>query len=300
MASFPPWTGFNFVPTLHHETIPETLLPRSQSLPSPFVVCVTGASRNVGAETAKAFASAGATGLILTARTEAALKKSGDDCKAVAKSAELKITTFGGEIGSVETAKRLAAVVEREHGRIDCLVNNAGIMATNETAFQRLESMDDDQIQIPLQVNTIGRVLVTKYLLPLLLRSPGGTRAIVNITSMSSHFTSGTPMPFNISELATNRFTEYLAEQYAADGVVAFAVHPGTVKTDFPPGFPEAFKEICVDDPGLCGAFLVWLVKEKREWLSGRYLHSNWDVAELEGKREEIVSGDKLKMRMTV
>jgi len=54
------------------------------------------------------------------------------------------------------------------------------------------------------------------------------------------------------------------------------------------------------DDVGLCGAFLVWLTKEKREWLSGRYVSANWDVEEREGMKEQIVKGDKLKMRMVV
>lgn len=58
--------------------------------------------------------------------------------------------------------------------------------------------------------------------------------------------------------------------------------------------------ELVNDDPGLCGAFLVWLVQERREWLSGRYLSANWDPEELEQKNEEIVKGDKLRFRMVV
>jgi hypothetical protein len=55
-----------------------------------------------------------------------------------------------------------------------------------------------------------------------------------------------------------------------------------------------------VDNVQLPGAFIVWLTKERRAWLSGRYLAANMDVDELLNKREEIVSGDKLKMRMIV
>lgn len=52
------------------------------------------------------------------------------------------------------------------------------------------------------------------------------------------------------------------------------------------------------DDQGLCGSFIVWLVRERRMWLSGRYLSSNWDVDELASKQTEISEKDKLKMRM--
>lgn len=54
------------------------------------------------------------------------------------------------------------------------------------------------------------------------------------------------------------------------------------------------------DDPSLCGSFLVWLTKERRLWLSGRYLAANWDVDELVEMKDEIVKHDKLKMRMVL
>lgn len=52
------------------------------------------------------------------------------------------------------------------------------------------------------------------------------------------------------------------------------------------------------DDIGLCGGFLTWLTRERREWLSGRYISVNWDTKELQNRREEIVEGDMLKFRM--
>jgi hypothetical protein len=54
------------------------------------------------------------------------------------------------------------------------------------------------------------------------------------------------------------------------------------------------------DDIGLCGGFLTWLTASKRDWLSGRYLSAPWDVTELEGKKEEIVSKDLFKFQMAV
>lgn len=270
-GTFPPSTGYNFVPTLHH-SIPEHLIPAAQGLPSPFVVCITGASRGIGAEIAKAFAAAGASAVVLTARTESALKGTRDACHAASKSASVtcKVSTLAADAGSAESARRLASVIEKEHGRLDVLVNNAGIMATNASAFGTIHEMDDEQIILPTQVNYIGRLLTIKYLLPLLLDSDRGAKTVMNITSISSHLTSGTPMPFNISEFATNRLTESLAESYAAEGLIVHAVHPGMVKTTFPPGFPKAMEEFCVDDAGLCGAFLVWLVRERRGgWVEG-------------------------------
>ncbi len=52
------------------------------------------------------------------------------------------------------------------------------------------------------------------------------------------------------------------------------------------------------DSVDLCGSFIVWLVKEARPWLRGRYLSANWDVDELCAKQEEVVKNDKLKFKM--
>lgn len=72
------------------------------------------------------------------------------------------------------------------------------------------------------------------------------------------------------------------------------------VATGRPPGMAEWVFENSKDEPELCGAFIVWLVKETRPWLSGRYLSVTWDVEELEAKKQEIVERDMLKMRLVV
>lgn len=54
------------------------------------------------------------------------------------------------------------------------------------------------------------------------------------------------------------------------------------------------------DTAELCAGFAVWLTKGQRAWLSGRYVAATWDVDELDGKKDEIIKGDKLKLRMVV
>ncbi|KAK0264681.1 hypothetical protein LTR91_010580 [Friedmanniomyces endolithicus] len=299
IRSLPPWAGTTFVSKLNHE-IPTSLDPAKQSLPSPFVVVVTGSSRGIGRATAKSFAQAGATGLILTARTVEALQETKDSCKAVAKSSDLKITTLAADNAVESSALAVADAIKTEHnGRLDLLVNNAGILNVDETAFGNIIDMDPSNIEQTISVNYVGRFYMIKYLLPLLLNGGSTTKAIVNISSVVSQISG--PLGFSISALATNRLSQRVAEAYADQGVVCYAVHPGAVKPEVPPpGMPPHFEEMAKESVGLCGSFLVWLVKEKREWLSGRYLDATWDVEELEKKREEIVEGDKLKMRLVV
>ncbi|KAK5175006.1 uncharacterized protein LTR77_000142 [Saxophila tyrrhenica] len=260
-------------------TTPESLLERRMDGVATGLMGDESASRGIDAETAKSFTAAGTTGLIITARTEAALENTKEARCAIATSPRLKVTAFAGDAASAASARGLAQLIEQGHGRLDLLINNADLIATHPSAFGKLEHIRDDQFSLPLQVNTMGRMLTTRYLLPLLLKSPDGGKAIINITSLSSHLTLGTPIPFNVSELATNRLTEAVAEQYANQGVLAYAVHPGTVKDSaFPEGFPGGFKAGCRDESDLCRMFCVWLVRERREWLSGRYMAASWTL----------------------
>jgi NAD(P)-dependent dehydrogenase (short-subunit alcohol dehydrogenase family) len=319
MAALPPWVGLTFTSKVHSQPS-ESLLPASQKLPSPFVVAITGASRNIGAATAKAFAQAGATGLILTGTTlSAALQQTKLDVEAAATNPSLKVTILGFDVADASAAQQLTDAVLAHHGgRLDVLVNNAAVVSTAPSAFGRLADVDIDQIERAMAVNFVGKCATTKALLPLLLdqqrrqqqqqrqqqsgeEEPVGAKTVVNITSAISHLPSRGALGYSISELATNRLTEALAETYGPEGLLAFAVHPGVVATMPPPvGMPPEARHGAVDDVGLCGAFLVWLVKERREWLNGRYLSANWDVGELEKKSDAIVKGDLLKMRMTV
>lgn len=57
---------------------------------------------------------------------------------------------------------------------------------------------------------------------------------------------------------------------------------------------PPAF----VDTPELCANSLVFLTSERRTWLAGRYINVTWDLPELMSKEDEIVQGDKLKVRL--
>nr|POF11564.1 short chain dehydrogenase andi [Quercus suber] len=280
LLQLPAWAGSTFVSKLNH-AVPPSLNPTQQTLPYPFVAVITGASRSIGKDTAKAFAQAGATGLILTARTVEALQEAKDACEAAAKHSDIKVTAMAADSGAEISAIAVAEMIKKEHGgHLNLLVNNA--------------------VEIPTQVNYLGRFYMTKHLLPLVLANgTDTTKAIVNISSIGGHVSG--PLGFSISALATNRLSQRVAEAYADQGVFSAAVHPGAVWPEQPPeGIPAHMRDFSNDEVGLCGSFLVWLVKEHREWLNGRYVDATWDVEELEKKRQEIVDGDKLKMRLVV
>ena len=102
------------------------------------------------------------------------------------------------------------------------------------------------------------------------------------------------------SKHAVNRFTEILVAEYANQGLLAYVIHPGGVATDLGKQLPTPLQATLTSTPTLAGDTLVWLTKERRVWLAGRYLSSTWNMEEIEGRKEEIINGDKLKMRLVV
>ena len=76
--------------------------------------------------------------------------------------------------------------------------------------------------------------------------------------------------------------------------------HPGGVATDLTSVLPDEMRYFLRDSVELSADSLVWLTKERREWLSGRYVSAEWDVTELEAKKDEVLKGDKLKVRMVL
>jgi hypothetical protein len=77
-------------------------------------------------------------------------------------------------------------------------------------------------------------------------------------------------------------------------------LHPGTVKTDMADNFPEYLQFLLIDKANLSADTIVWLCSQRREWLNGRFVYGNWDMEELEGKKDEIVERDLFKYRITI
>jgi hypothetical protein len=86
--------------------------------------------------------------------------------------------------------------------------------------------------------------------------------------------------------------------EYGDKGLVCFAIHPGGVKTELATNMPAEMHQLLTDTPELPADTLVWLGKEHRPWLSGRYVSVTWDMEELEAKKDEIVQKDVLKFRL--
>ena len=142
--------------------------------------------------------------------------------------------------------------------------------------------------------------------MPLLLK--GELKTIINVSSVGAHLVFPGLSDYQTAKLALLRFTEFTAAEHARDEVIAIAIHPGNVPTDIFGGpenidaMPESLKVAIVDTAELCGDSVVYMTKERHEWLSGRYVNVTWDMPELlsDVKQKMIVDGDMLKVRLVV
>ncbi|PMD42791.1 putative oxidoreductase ucpA [Hyaloscypha variabilis F] len=297
--AFPEHTGYYFTPTQYHLTPNLALSPSIITLPPQTTACITGAGRGLGESMALGFAQAGAGGVIICSRSTSELEEVAAKIRDINE--DLKVTVVKCDVSNEEEVKNLAAVIEKEHGRLDVLINNAGYL---DAGWQPITSGPADDWKRVFDVNVFGVYLVTRNLLPLLLESEKGLKTVIGVTSMSSHW-AGHSIAMGMSKLALNRFVEFLAGEYGEGngGLMSYALHPGGVKTRMSQEegkVPKELQGMSKDSPELCAGMAVWLAKEPRPWLNGRYVAANWDVDELEDKKDEIVEGDKLKFRMVV
>ena len=143
------------------------------------------------------------------------------------------------DVTSQESIDKAAAKIEKEFGKLDIVINNAGILGQNAL----VADSDPEQWWNTWNVNVRGPYLITRAFLPLLLQ--GGDKQIVTVSSVGAHAINAGLSAYQPSKLAVLRFTEFVAAEYGPQGVITFAIHPGNIPTDIVggvEGIPENLK----------------------------------------------------------
>ena len=104
---------------------------------------------------------------------------------------------------------------------------------------------------------------------------------------------------YRTSKLAVLRWTEALNEEHGDEGLVAFCINPSAIKTQMAVKKPEELRNKPPHKPEIAGDTIAWLAGERGDWLSRRYVSCPRDTQELIARKDEIIDGDKLKLRMT-
>jgi uncharacterized protein len=183
------------------------------------VVLVTGGSRGIGAEVARAFGAKGSA-VAITARSEDELERTRKDLDA----AGVNVTAVPADVTHVDSLRRLVAEVERACGPIDVLVNNA---AAGETILD-FERIDSAAVEHAFRVNVLGMMWLTQMVLPGMTQR--GEGHVVNMASQAGIV----PVPFNTVYSATKHavvgFSRSLRGEVRDKGVGVSVVCPTFVR----------------------------------------------------------------------
>jgi len=185
----------------------------------PKVALVTGASQGIGRAIALRLAQDGFS-LALAARNEEKLQQVAAEIAAAGGQAEL----FPLDIASEESIKTVAKAVLARYGRLDVLVNNAGI--TRDTLLMRMKRADWDDV---LQTNLTGTFLLTQAVMGAMVRARSGR--IINISSVVGRIGQAGQANYAASKAGLIGFTQSLAREIASRGVTANVVAPGYIES---------------------------------------------------------------------
>ena len=197
------------------------------------VCLITGATRGIGLEAAKALARLGAT-VVLVGRDTTRTKDALDEVRAVAP--EAKVDSLLADFTSLDSVRKLAEDFKARYSRLDVLLNNAGLILD-----QREETKDG--FEATLGINHLAPFVLTHQLRDLLVAS--GPARVINVSS-EAHRTAKLDFDdlqstrgysafrvYGTSKLANILFTKALAKRLQGTQVTTNCLHPGVVATGF-------------------------------------------------------------------
>ncbi|TAF55554.1 MAG: 3-oxoacyl-[acyl-carrier-protein] reductase [Oscillatoriales cyanobacterium] len=196
-------------------------LPESQQHLKDKVAIVTGGSRGIGRATALALAASGASVAVNYASSSGAA----DEVVAAIEAMGGKAIAVKADVSQEDEVEALVKATKTEFGRIDVLVNNAGI--TRDTLLLRMKLTD---WQAVIDLNLTGVFLCTRAVSKIMLKQKSGR--IINIASVAGQMGNPGQANYSAAKAGVIGFTKTVAKELAPRGVTVNAVAPGFITTD--------------------------------------------------------------------
>jgi NAD(P)-dependent dehydrogenase (short-subunit alcohol dehydrogenase family) len=264
------------------------------------VAIITGGGRGIGRAIAVGLASAGASVAIVA--------RSGDQlAETVRQITELGLCAIAvaADVSDPAAVQRMVKEVERSLGRVDLLVNNAGLAGPIGPTWET----DPDDWWRCLEVNLRGPMLCSRAVLPGMISRGGGR--IVNVASGAGTFAVPYLGAYATSKTAMIRFTEIIAPEAGHHGVKLFAIEPGTVRTAMAeyalkseegkrwlPWLDEVFMRGEDVPPARAADLVIMLASGRADALSGRFFTIKDDVVGLVERAGAEGLGDLQSLRL--
>jgi NAD(P)-dependent dehydrogenase (short-subunit alcohol dehydrogenase family) len=240
------------------------------------IVLVTGGARGIGFETALLAAQSG-WDVAITYREQAAAAEA---AVTAIKATGRRAIAVRADVGRTADIGAAFAVVDKELGLINGLVNNAGISFHN-----RVEALVDSELRRMFDVNVLGLMSCCREATKRMSTRHGGAGgSVVNISSMAATI-GGRPgsSTYAATKGAVDVFTTGFAREVAAEGIRVNAVRPGVTDTDMIAGMRSGPKRTAVEatipmrrfgTPREIAETVVWLLSSKSSFVSGAHLNA--------------------------
>ncbi len=191
------------------------------------VAVVTGGNRGLGFEASRQLAKLQYQ-VVLTSRDEVKGKAAAEKLQ----SEGLDVTFHPLDVTSDESSRKLAEFISQQFGKLDVLVNNAGIYIDEQVGNNSVFDAKIDAVQQTMETNVYGVLRVTQALIPLMKKQNYGR--IVNVSSGMGqlHDMGGGYTGYRLSKTALNALTRIFASELQGTNILVNSVCPGWVKTD--------------------------------------------------------------------
>ncbi len=229
------------------------------------IALVTGATRGIGLETVRQLAATGVHTLLAGRDRAKAV-----DAALTLQAEGLPVEAIELDVTDAASLSAAADAVAKKHGKLDILINNAGILV--DTLGLKVSEQTIDTWRKTFDTNVFGLIATTQAFLPLLHKSDAGR--IVNVSSLlgslAMHSDPASPIydfkvpAYNVSKSAVNAWTVQLAYELRDSRIKINTIHPGYVKTDMnggegeidvPAGARTSVRLALIDDAGPNGGY---------------------------------------------
>ncbi|MEO8144160.1 MAG: SDR family oxidoreductase [Betaproteobacteria bacterium] len=236
------------------------------------VVLITGGGRGIGAATARLAAARGYTVCVN-------YLKDSDAAQALVREIGHGAIAISGDVSSEADVMRLFETVDAKLGRLDALVNNAGIVATKA----RVDAIGAARLERMMAVNVVGAFLCAREAIKRMSKKHGGPGgAIVNVSSGAARLGSpGEWVDYAASKGAIDTMTLGLSKELAEDGIRVNCVRPGFVNTGIHAGAGEPNRIERLRDsipmkrggePEEVARAILWLLSDEASYSTGAIL----------------------------
>jgi glucose 1-dehydrogenase len=194
------------------------------------VAVVTGSSKGIGKTIAVEFAKEGYK-IVLNARDENELSEAVNNVKNTIEGIEERITYLAGDISQEDICSSLIEHTIKTFGKVDVLVNNAGIGAVQKSVHE----LSSDEWDYVIDVNLKGAFLCTREVIKRMIyegRSARKTYSIINISSVHESIPQPQSAPYSASKGGMEMLTKTVALEVADKGIRVNGIAPGAIATD--------------------------------------------------------------------